>query len=1086
MPSKEFRAHLREAVIPGQYRHLTRVQEGEFEGSIAFVFSSQESEEIVEYSAIVSDDHDYPQNHSFVVFATSENANPAITKALDMAQKEGTFNQSTIHELLAAMEDLTLNALNAPQEPTAHSDTDDFDAFGDSDFDDFDSERPIKVSFLMVSAEKLREKMCADLRDAKAAGFRIGLIREPGNPFLIVSISYRISRLGISEDAMQAWKLERQDYFVLLIRYTKVYVDMKDVFELGDIPSQDSDAPSLPEASSKASREQIASDLRSCFISEPLQKLLNERFFPIAKLRHKFNFSWTGAELFFQNNQGMISNDDNTNSPDYQRPDDWVTPAPDIFQKDHFAKVSPDLSKMSLPLVAMQYVLRHFAKCGEFCLVCHCKTFNPFETLKPYVCSNGLCLYQYIGHGMGSNLEHTIRTQPKVVDLLVSLVYASTSAGRLEDFPTGLGLKVPRLETPKYYDAFLDPETMTLTGMEIGKNTFTVGTWVAFGMPGNDVISAWSSRITSIDRDGGFLILSEPVPWQETAFRKVLPRTKISGEQLAVRFALYDTEFDDLTVGGKQSAIRMLLNSLPDVVTMESYLKKSGPEKTFSSWDRLNPAALDTLRWIVASNRSCIMQDDTNPDHLVKNMPGYVQFRLIQGAPDKEHRFMQAVNQHSMLQKPRCPTLFAWHGSDLHNWHNILRQGLHFDQIVHGRSQGNGVYFSNQFTTSLGYSRGPEVGGTWPGSNLHIARVISLNEIVNCPRKFTSVRPYFVVDNLQWIQPRYLFVGTTVGTTDAASVPSVKPKKRRADSDSISILPQDPQYVAFGPNGAKINIPMSALSYQRRQALSKVLPVHNDPRARSSKKPSRVMDGVPHDDDLRSVASEAEDIALLLSDDEVLPMKNLAARPVTNKMAFEPDKLTSGSVSLLEEPQYSDSKTTSVLQRHLKAVLKLQKTERLDELGWYVNKYLLQTVYQWIVELHSFEKDLPLAKDLEKRKLQSVILEVRFPHQFPMSPPFVRVIRPRFREFAQGGGGHVTNGGALCMELLTNSGWSPVASMESVFLQIRMAITSTDPWPARLSANDGRGSYTIHEAVSAYKRACQTHGWAIPTELPTA
>ncbi|KAJ6157363.1 hypothetical protein N7470_004955 [Penicillium chermesinum] len=1039
MPSKEFRAHLREAVIPGQYRHLTRVQEGEFEGSIAFVFSSQESEEIVEYSAIVSDDHDYPQNHSFVVFATSENANPAITKALDMAQKEGTFNQSTIHELLAAMEDLTLNALNAPQEPTAHSDTDDFDAFGD---------------------KKLREKMCADLRDAKAAGFRIGLIREPGNPFLIVSISYRISRLGISEDAMQAWKLERQDYFVLLIRYTKVYVDMKDVFELGDIPSriqmrvglcksykpslraaeQVFATASLPEASSKASREQIASDLRSC------------------------------AELFFQNNQGMISNDDNTNSPDYQRPDDWVTPAPDIFQKDHFAKVSPDLSKMSLPLVAMQYVLRHFAKCGEFCLVCHCKTFNPFETLKPYVCSNGLCLYQYIGHGMGSNLEHTIRTQPKVVDLLVSLVYASTSAGRLEGFPTGLGLKVPRLESPrdlffpkaprrhvdlsvatasaglcqskapKYYDAFLDPETMTLTGMEIGKNTFTVGTWVAFGMPGND----------------------------ETAFRKVLPRTKISGEQLAVRFALYDTEFDDLTVGGKQSAIRMLLNSLPDVVTMESYLKKSGPEKTFSSWDRLNPAALDTLRWIVASNRSCIMQDDTNPDHLVKNMPGYVQFRLIQGAPDKEHRFMQAVNQHSMLQKPRCPTLFAWHGSDLHNWHNILRQGLHFDQIVHGRSQGNGVYFSNQFTTSLGYSRGPEVGGTWPGSNLHIARVISLNEIVNCPRKFTSVRPYFVVDNLQWIQPRYLFVGTTVGTTDAASVPSVKPKKRRADSDSISILPQDPQYVAFGPNGAKINIPMSALSYQRRQALSKVLPVHNDPRARSSKKPSRVMDGVPHDDDLRSVASEAEDIALLLSDDEVLPMKNLAARPVTNKMAFEPDKLTSGSVSLLEEPQYSDSKTTSVLQRHLKAVLKLQKTERLDELGWYVNKYLLQTVYQWIVELHSFEKDLPLAKDLEKRKLQSVILETALPG--------VRT----------GRGGHVTNGGALCMELLTNSGWSPVASMESVFLQIRMAITSTDPWPARLSANDGRGSYTIHEAVSAYKRACQTHGWAIPTELPTA
>ena len=34
-----------------------------------------------------------------------------------------------------------------------------------------------------------------------------------------------------------------------------------------------------------------------------------------------------------------------------------------------------------------------------------------------------------------------------------------------------------------------------------------------------------------------------------------------------------------------------------------------------------------------------------------------------------------------------------------------------------------------------------------------------------------------------------------------------------------------------------------------------------------------------------------------------------------------------------------------------------------------------------------------------------------------MSPPFVRVIRPRFLGFQQGGGGHVTIGGALCMQV---------------------------------------------------------------------
>lgn len=63
-----------------------------------------------------------------------------------------------------------------------------------------------------------------------------------------------------------------------------------------------------------------------------------------------------------------------------------------------------------------------------------------------------------------------------------------------------------------------------------------------------------------------------------------------------------------------------------------------------------------------------------------------------------------------------------------------------------------------------------------------------------------------------------------------------------------------------------------------------------------------------------------------------------------------------------------------------------------------------------------------------------------------MSPPFIRVVRPRFRGFGQGGGGHVTVGGALCMELLTNSGWSAVSSLESVLLQV-VSLTHPSLYP---------------------------------------
>lgn len=169
----------------------------------------------------------------------------------------------------------------------------------------------------------------------------------------------------------------------------------------------------------------------------------------------------------------------------------------------------------------------------------------------------------------------------------------------------------------------------------------------------------------------------------------------------------------------------------------------------------------------------------------------------------------------------------------------------------------------------------------------------------------------------------------------------------------------------------------------------------------------------------------------------------------------------------------------------MKATLKTQDSTPLHELGWYINKEHIQNIYQWIVELHSFDSVLPLAQDMKAAKVSSIVLEMRFGGNYPMTPPFVRVIRPRFLQFMHGGGGHVTGGGAMCMELLTNSGWSSVSSIDSVLLQVRMAITSLDPKPARLETTyaDKQSDYHIGEAMEAYIRACKMHGWAIPEDF---
>lgn len=58
-----------------------------------------------------------------------------------------------------------------------------------------------------------------------------------------------------------------------------------------------------------------------------------------------------------------------------------------------------------------------------------------------------------------------------------------------------------------------------------------------------------------------------------------------------------------------------------------------------------------------------------------------------------------------------------------------------------------------------------------------------------------------------------------------------------------------------------------------------------------------------------------------------------------------------------------------------------------------------------------------------------------------------------------------------------------MSSIESVLLQVRLAIASTDPKPARLETTLSSRDYGTGEAVDAYMRACRTHGWEVPPDF---
>lgn len=82
----------------------------------------------------------------------------------------------------------------------------------------------------------------------------------------------------------------------------------------------------------------------------------------------------------------------------------------------------------------------------------------------------------------------------------------------------------------------------------------------------------------------------------------------------------------------------------------------------------------------------------------------------------------------------------------------------------------------------------------------------------------------------------------------------------------------------------------------------------------------------------------------------------------------DPEWVASCTPHLFPPPENASLIATKALQRELTVMLKEQKNaRRLDELGWYIPPESIgDNLFQWIIELHSFPKDLPIALDMER------------------------------------------------------------------------------------------------------------------------
>jgi len=171
---------------------------------------------------------------------------------------------------------------------------------------------------------------------------------------------------------------------------------------------------------------------------------------------------------------------------------------------------------------------------------------------------------------------------------------------------------------------------------------------------------------------------------------------------------------------------------------------------------------------------------------------------------------------------------------------------------------------------------------------LEVTTAVALSEVINAPTKFISQNPYYVIQHIDWIQTRYLFV-------------SPKRKLKVCEDATLSaVLSQDPTRTPTGLSHQGIVLPLNAISRSRWP---------KDVRKANLSRTSVSAD----DDDAMSVTTQDEDITALLEPSIfVTPQKR--SRPLDDSvLPFVPGQPE--GLPLTTGPSYASAGTTRRLQK---------------------------------------------------------------------------------------------------------------------------------------------------------------------------
>ncbi|CAG0913986.1 unnamed protein product [Notodromas monacha] len=165
------------------------------------------------------------------------------------------------------------------------------------------------------------------------------------------------------------------------------------------------------------------------------------------------------------------------------------------------------------------------------------------------------------------------------------------------------------------------------------------------------------------------------------------------------------------------------------------------------------------LRWILHSNQFTLKSVSPSLFADVKRKTAQV---IDTKGPSHLFEIVWQDEESWLAKKGSTPSIFAYHGSRLDNFHSILRLGLH-QHLNQNSAFGEGTYFSNELSVCLTYSTN---GIAWKNSMLgDVLSCVALCEIIlgdwvksGSKRKDGVPEKYFIVQNNDYVRLTHLLV----------------------------------------------------------------------------------------------------------------------------------------------------------------------------------------------------------------------------------------------------------------------------------------------------------------------------------------